>query len=91
MKKLFLTTALVAVSASAHAAPDWRTIFASIGNDLQRNLVCQDGPIHLADMPMEPGVYAFWKAHKAQAHDWTMEGVREAQTYAIKCNDHSDQ
>jgi hypothetical protein len=75
---------------AAHAAADMHTIFSSIGADLQHNLVCQNGqPIHLADMPMDPDVYQFWKTHRAQAHDWAMEGVREAQTYAIKCGDRS--
>jgi hypothetical protein len=70
------------------AAIDMHSSFAAIGDELYQNAVCKNGqPIHLADLPMDPRLYAFWKANKAQAHDWAMEGIREAGNWAVKCGD----
>jgi hypothetical protein len=68
--KEFLLTACFLLSASSLAhATDWHMQFVTIGPELQHNLVCHSGPIHLAEMPMDPDIYQFWKAHPAQAHE----------------------
>jgi opacity protein-like surface antigen len=85
MKKYLLGAAMALALATPALAADTHMTFVQIGMEMQINLDCHSGPIHLDDYPLDPDLYEFRAAYPALAHKWAMEGVYFAQSHRHAC------